>query len=292
MTPDALPAATQRKTIYLLRHGVARHNVPDAVTGARPNLLDPALTDPPLVRHGEVQARVLGEYLRRQGYAIAKADAGDGMEVDHDHAGRRARGNAAPSPIQLVVCSPLTRCLQTAAHAFPSYFASAAPLRSTMTVGEGDGAERVPLLSRECTACCHGDAREAYGMHYPDKRGPLSRLQAQFPTVAYHPALAEHDVDWQPHARETRHDVVRRVERLLTWLLRQPHEGVAVVTHGVWMELALSHFCPDFALGERRVHNCDVYRGTLSCEGDGSTAHHNSVRLDDVEQLYPDPAAV
>ena len=137
------------------------------------------------------------------------------------------------------------------------------------------------MLDRNCKVCCHGHVREAYGMHYPDKRSPLSHLKASFPTVAYHPSLTEHDVDWRPDARETRDDVVRRVREFFAWLVRQPHDNIAIVTHGVWMECALLSYCPEvLEYGKKRVYNCEVYCGKLV----GTPAGGN-VALRDMQQM-------
>ena len=145
MNPNdhAISSATT-KTIYLIRHGVAEHNVPDPQTGERPNLFDPNNIDPPLIRQGEVQASVLGEQLRKRGLvASTDNEIFDNMDVDGAY-------NAHNKTIELVVSSPLTRCLQTASHIFPSYYFKSDGISSKV--------------------CCHGDVREAYGMHYPDKR--------------------------------------------------------------------------------------------------------------------------
>lgn len=299
---DAVPNSKRRtkpKTVYLIRHGVAQHNVPDLQTGERPNLFDPKFTDPPLIRQGELQARALGERMRREGYLTTDAHTGDVMDVDekdtvdNTHATSHGSGGspqAAPNPIELVVCSPLTRCLQTASHIFPSHFTSETQPFFAITVGSGSKTKTVNVLNRRCKMCCHGDIREAFGMHYPDKRSPLSRLKSMFPNVSYHPSLTEHDTDWRPDTRETRQDVSLRIHNFFTWLLHQPHDNVAVVTHGVWMECALLNYCPELEIGKKRVHNCDVYSGQLSPADTGSLADENNssaerVRLNDVAQL-------
>lgn len=151
---DAISSATT-KTIYLIRHGVAEHNVPDPQTGERPNLFDPNNIDPPLIRQGEVQASDLGEQLRKRGLVATNAD----NEMDVEGA-----NNAHNKTIELVVSSPLTRCLQTASHIFPSYYFKSDEI-SLKTSSSSPF-----LLNKSCTTCCHGDVREAYGMHYPDKR--------------------------------------------------------------------------------------------------------------------------
>ena len=76
--------------IAFIRHGVARHNLPDPLTGGRPNFEDPALTDPPLTREGKAMAIEAGERA-----CMWWRTTGSGEEID------------------LVVTSPLTRCIQT-----------------------------------------------------------------------------------------------------------------------------------------------------------------------------------
>jgi len=250
--------------------------------------------------------------MRRRGLVVdddvengdASDAAGGGMDVDDDD-GLRSNNNCStnssqqlqqslPQPIELVVCSPLTRCLQTASHIFPSYFKSVASSEqqsvSTMTgIIEEEDEHRV--LDRNCRVCCHGDVREAYGMHYPDKRSSLSQLKSKFPTVTYHPSLTEHDTDWQPNTRETHQDVSRRIHNFFTWLMQQPHDNTAIVTHGVWMECALLDYFPEvLEFGKKRVYNCEVYSGKLSLVVgslvvDGNNGDGNSVVLKDVEQM-------
>ena len=147
--PNACSSSS--KTIYLIRHGVARHNV-RGPHGEKPNLLDPSYTDPELIRQGEIQASVLGEQMRRRGLTI---DVNSMNIEDNDD---------TIKPIELVVCSPLTRCLQTASHIFPSHFASNAPSNQQSN-------ESSPfILDRNCKVCCNKDVREAFGVHYPDRR--------------------------------------------------------------------------------------------------------------------------
>ena len=135
--PNACSSSS--KTIYLIRHGVARHNI-RGPHGEKPDLLDPSYTDPELIRQGEIQASVLGDQLRRRGLTID--DNSMNMEDNDD----------TIKPIELVVCSPLTRCLQTASHIFPSHFASNSSNQSN---------EPSPIiLDRNCKVCCHKDVRE------------------------------------------------------------------------------------------------------------------------------------
>lgn len=128
--------------MVFVRHGVARHNLLDPVTGNRPNLENPRLLDPPLVYQGKQQALDAGERLRVwwRTFQLGKN-------------------------VELVVTSPLTRCIQTATLAFlPGDFYTS-----------DQGMEPSFL----CTELC----REAFGMHYPDKRRELSVLRVRMKRV-------------------------------------------------------------------------------------------------------------
>ena len=108
---------------------------------------------------------------------------------------------------------------------------------------------------------------------------PLSQLKSTFPAVTYHPSLTEHDTEWRADSRETGRDVSQRVHNFFAWLIQQPHNNIAVVTHGVWLECALLKYWPEVLdHGKKRVYNCDVYCGKLM----GSSS---SPVLCDVEQI-------
>ena len=169
--------------------------------------------------------------------------------------------------IDLVVCSPLTRCIQTAKYLIPTFFE--ADSKNPKTNGESSRSMYTSdgpnvLLDKDCRLFCHHDLREAFGMHYSDKRGPLSKLQEYFPRMTFHPSITEDDTDWRSDRREGIDDVARRVTSFLHWLVLQPHENVLIVTHGVWMEVCFRLLCPAaIDNGRKRVYNCDVYTGIL-----------------------------
>jgi len=96
--------------------------------------------------------------------------------------------------------------------------------------------------------------------------------------------LTELDNDWQPDKRESREDVIRRISNFFHWILQQPHNNIAIVTHGVWMECALLEYCPEvLGFGKKRVYNCDVYGGCLSLDGNGDNG--GGLVLQNVEQM-------
>ena len=112
--------------VIFLRHGVAQHNFHGA------DLHSPALVDPSLTYEGKLGAVQAGERVR---------------QWLRRHEER----------IELVVCSPLTRTLQTATLAFLP----------------GDEYNHpVPIV-------CVENVREAFGMHTPDKRREKSLLMVR-----------------------------------------------------------------------------------------------------------------
>eukprot|EP01082_Thalassiosira_pseudonana_P002397 g2012.t1 g2012 contig11:528268-529269(+) len=290
---DSTTPQHHSKTIYLIRHGVALHNIPHSETGAPRDVTDPSLTDPPLIRQGILQAEVMGAKLRRAGVSVCGKRVGDASVQTDDAMDVEEDGDTTLQPIELVVCSPLTRTIQTASYIFPDI------MKCQQTDYKTSDDEQHEVLNKDCKIYCHPDVREAFGMHYPDKRSSLSHLKNIFPTVTYHPSITELDTDWSETSRETRQDVVRRVHSFFSWLIRQPHRSIAVVTHGVWMECALMESCPEVLNGGRkRVYNLDVYCGTLvggeRSKNDGEVRNDlhlngsvdDSLTLRDVHQLF------
>jgi phosphohistidine phosphatase SixA len=130
-----MSSSVKIQKVVFVRHGVARHNLLDPVTGQRPNLEDPALFDPPLVFHGKQQALEVGERLK--------------MWRDSTQLG---------DEVELVITSPLTRCIQTTMLGF---------LPGDCYTARG---------RHEPKIYCTELVREAFGMHYPDKRREKSLL--------------------------------------------------------------------------------------------------------------------
>lgn len=243
-TTAAAASPTRVQKLILIRHGVAKHNLPDPVTGNRPNLHDPALFDPPLVYQGKQQALEAGEKLRT--WLL------------------RTTQGAIELP-ELVVASPLTRCLQTAMYA----------------CGPGDVYTTTRSSSSSiyyCTELC----REAFGMHYPDRRRPRSVLEHHWPNFVMDPNMTENDDAWKPDSRETLQDVGKRVAQLLTSVVQRSETYVVVFSHGVFLETALNLHCPQ-ALdhGRKRVYNCDVF--CVDCVS--TTKNGQFLRLDNPQKI-------
>jgi broad specificity phosphatase PhoE len=342
---------------------VAAHNRPGV------DYFDPKFTNSPLVEQGRVQARLVGKRLRQMGLIIngddddeydddknndvtMKDQSSDSRQLTRTNESSVESDDNGVGPIDLVICSPLTRCMETAELIFPTYFANhnvaAASAAAEQQSDDGDEHHQQQrchdnnnnisnMVSTTTTSStkeagyhhhtnnnnyykviCHGDVREAYGIHYSDRHGPISILKMRYPpnnVVYYHqPSLSVNDNDdtqWQSNVRESRKDVETRVRRFFHWLLlyldQQQQQttvadttnSVAIVTHGVWMECALSMYCPEVLnFGTVRVHNCDVYEAKLAvvstkAVADSSSTLENNqsgdkmmmVRLQDAKKL-------
>lgn len=117
----------KRQTVVFIRHGIAKHNIMDE-KGNPPDLKSPDLFDPPLTLEGKQQVLAAGELLRTWWHTT---QVGESME--------------------LIVTSPLTRCLQTA------------------SLGFLPGDQYVKGQAEPIFACMD-QIREAHGMSYPDRR--------------------------------------------------------------------------------------------------------------------------
>ena len=136
----------RKQKICFVRHGIAKHNLPDSLTGGPPNIKSPQLFDPPLVYDGKKLALETGERIKRWWHTTQLGEE-----------------------IELIVTSPLTRCIQTAMLAFlpGECYAS------------NKNAQEEPKIY------CTSGVREAFGMHYPDKRRDLTILKVNLLLYSY-----------------------------------------------------------------------------------------------------------
>lgn len=246
------------QTVVLMRHAVARHNVVDRATGKQPNLTSPSLLDSSLTTEGKVKAVTAGDLIQTW--------------WNTTQAGKH---------IEMVVTSPLTRCIQTATIAFLP----------------GDYAQPTAVI------VCKEDVREAYGIHYPDRRREKSVLQVKhgvrsipiisllfvynknltavsrskfflrlvsrrslnvasqkhWPSVQFEDCMTEEDVAWRADRRESWNELSRRVEQFVAWLVQQGGDNVVIVSHGVWIETLLRTYAPAALGRDQRVHNTDAF---------------------------------
>lgn len=123
------------QTVVFIRHGIAVHNIRDPRKECKDDHRDPRFWDPPLVYQGILGAVEAGRNVRAW---------------MNDYTKHRN--------IELLVTSPLTRCIQT----------------TTLAFVRGDEYDRPPPR-----IVCVEDVREAYGIFYPDKRREKSKLKVR-----------------------------------------------------------------------------------------------------------------
>eukprot|EP00934_Nitzschia_sp_Nitz4_P000252 Nitzschia sp. Nitz4//scaffold41_size133979//51842//52612//NITZ4_003343-RA/size133979-snap-gene-0.102-mRNA-1//1//CDS//3329551458//252//frame0 len=208
--------------VAFIRHGVAKHNVLDAA-GNRPDIHTIEYWDPPLLYQGKRQALEAGERLKLWWKSAFKGEQ-----------------------IQLIVTSPLTRCLQTA----------------TLGFLPGDVYADRQAIDPEPTFYCTELVREAIGEHYSDKRRIKSLLQKHWSHVEFETDMPEDDELWFPDHRETIRDMEQRIDAFLQDLVKRSEKNMVVVSHGVWIEVCFHRHC--FHVldnGRKRVHNCNVFVG-------------------------------
>ena len=132
------------------------------------------------------------------------------------------------------------------------------------------------------------ELREAFGIHYSDKRSTRSKLEARWQNVNFGD-LTEEDEAWKSDERETLDDVERRIDYFLKWLSWNSTRtnknskscATLIVSHGVWMECLLRKYCPSLMEGgTRRVYNCDIVRVVLRGQWDLIGANWNCRSLE------------
>jgi len=149
------PLHNQTKQIlFIIRHGVAYHNIPvkDKANGVykHVNLLDPIYTDSKLVLpKARMQAKKSGQRLNN---VLMEKNV----------------------VLDAILVSPLTRCLETADFVSSElrfmHDTNDARKKNTSTVTN-------PYT---CPCVCREELREAFGIHFSDKRSKKSILQVKF----------------------------------------------------------------------------------------------------------------
>lgn len=212
-----------RHTLYIIRHGVASHNIPILDSNGqfiRPNLSDIRFFDAPLVAQGKRESHEAGVYLKRI---------------------------LLGSKLEGIICSPLTRCLQTTHE-----IASEIGFKGTWYVRE--------------------ELREAFGIYQSDRRRTKSELESIWHNV--HFDITEEDECWRSNHRETLYDLDERIDYFLFWLSKNQKQYLGcpegspshllIVSHGVWMECLFRKYFPSVLEGGTRVYNCDIYKVDVS----------------------------
>lgn len=174
-----------------------------------------------LVRHAQGFHNVEGEkdnaaYLSPHLFDASLTPLGF-EQVDNLH--KHVHSSGLFQKVELVVTSPLMRTMQTA-------------------VGVFGGTSSPPFLAMEL-------CREHIGVHWCDKRRPISEYKPSFPGIDFSLIEDEDDMLWKEDIRETNEEVSRRGLEFLKWLWTRKEKEIAVVTHSGFLIHTLSGFGND-----------------------------------------------
>jgi broad specificity phosphatase PhoE len=194
------------KVIHLVRHGQATHNTarvdfPEANVYESEDYFDAPLTD-----LGWKQAQFVHEHI--------------------------ASTTSSIKP-QLVVASPLSRCIQTAIGVFGSGN-SLRPSESKFDAFMLDNVAgtRPGISAAGCPRFAAVEyCRECTGLHPCDRRRSVSELAGQYPAIDFSDIVSDADVHWRAGQREGEQEVQYRAAAFATWLCNQPEQRIAVVSH-------------------------------------------------------------
>jgi broad specificity phosphatase PhoE len=166
------------KRLFFIRHGEAQHNIAWYKYGEKAYYMK-EITDPKLTNIGEGQAIHLGNNFKEK------------------------------NSIDLVIVSPLMRCLQTATNIFMG--------------------ENVQIIACE-------EAREfPMGLQYTNKRSNKSLLRKEFPHVNFINLKTDEDKLWNSERLETLDELNARTKNLYDYIKKRPEKNIAVVSHSTFI---------------------------------------------------------
>jgi broad specificity phosphatase PhoE len=197
------------KSVFCIRHGESTFNAAFRATG-----VDPLHHDAPLSEEGHRQVVDARQSLHRISF-------------------------------ELVVASPLTRALQTAAGLFAEH-----PSRPPILV---------EALHREFaeSSCDVGRPRSVLAQEFPDL------VLDHLPDVWWH---ADGEPDHRGICVEPHESLQARIAEFRMWLARRPEQTIAVVGHHTFF----------FHFTGMRLHNCQVVKLALAPSGDFDVEPHEA----------------
>ncbi|GAB4852474.1 hypothetical protein Ancab_016688 [Ancistrocladus abbreviatus] len=205
------------KTLHLVRHAQGFHNVAgekDPQAYLSYDLLDASLT--PL---GWEQVDNLRKHVHATGLS---------------------------KRIELVITSPLTRTMQTAAGVFGGDgYTDAIDVAPLMVANTGNS-NRPAISSLNCLPFLAVElCREHLGVHPCDKRRSISEYKSIFPAIDFSLIKNDEDVLWKEDVRETNEEVAARGMKFMKWLWTRKEKEIAVVSHSGFLFHTLNQFGND-----------------------------------------------
>eukprot|EP00898_Chlorokybus_atmophyticus_P004941 jgi/Chlat1/5448/Chrsp36S05422 len=246
------------KTVHLIRHGQAEHNIAGASNSAA--FLSWEFEDAKLTPFGWQQA----DALRQEMASLAE-----------------------PLNVQLVVVSPMLRTLQTAACVFGQRQADGTGHLLMTPMARPDGTVSPALYANGNFHIMAAElCREHLGLHPCDKRQPISFYRTCFPGVDFSEVQTDEDT-WWTEEREPPEALALRAREFINWyacktnypsqhllalhapghialttkcrLQSRPETRIAVVTHSGFLSTLMATVGDDATGGlQRHFDNCEM----------------------------------
>lgn len=205
------------KTIHLVRHAQGFHNV--AGEKDHSAYLSPELFDAQLTPLGWKQVDNLRNHVHSTGLS---------------------------KRIELVICSPLLRTMQTAVGVFGGgSYKDGIDVPPLMTENAGNSS-RPAISSLNCPPVVAVEpCREHLGVHWCDRRRSITEYMTLFPAIDFSLIESDADVLWKAEVRESNEELADRGIRFLNWLWTRKEKEIAVVTHSGFLIHTLSAYGND-----------------------------------------------
>ncbi|CAL5029083.1 unnamed protein product [Urochloa decumbens] len=224
------------KTIHLVRHAQGVHNVEGEKDPSA--YMSPAFFDAPITPLGWRQVDNLREHVKKCGL----------MEK-----------------IELVICSPLLRTMQTAVGVFGGESYTGGVGAPPLMVENAGQSERLAISSLNCPPFLAVETcrERLHGGHLCDKRRSITEYQTLFPAIDFSLILNDEDVLWLPDVREAHKSVAARGMKFMDWLWTRKDKEIAIVTHSVLLQDTLRMYskeCHPTIRHEvvKRFANCEL----------------------------------
>lgn len=193
------------------------------------------------IRHGEgfhnIGICTLDSNLTMKGWAQAHALG--------NHVESRVNG------VELVISSPLTRALETAAGTFGKAQGNQILMIAQDNVHNSRALHDALYCAPNVRYIVHEQCRERLGPSNCDARRTKSVLQHHFPGFDFSLIQDEEDPVWIEGNVENESSVAERGAEFLMFVMTQPEQNIAVVTHSAFLWFTLAMFGGGYSKGVR-----------------------------------------
>lgn len=193
------------------------------------------------IRHGEgfhnVGIATLDSNLTSKGWSQAHAL--------RDHVESSVNG------IELVISSPLTRALETASGTFGRAEGRDVLMMEQHDIVNAQSSHPTLYCFKDVRYIVHEQCRERLGPSNCDARRQKHVLQQHFPGFDFSLIHDEEDSVWIEGKVESESSVAERGIEFLKFVMSQPEQNIAVVTHSAFLWFTLAMFGGDCSRGVR-----------------------------------------